>query len=316
LGSIFFGLKHSLYEQNFAEQFWAWHEYGAYMSPLLVILAVFALILCWRRHWYWIVLALFFLILGLGNFGWFSPWSLLSHLPGFSSARCTGRAFQMVILSIAILGGFGFDLIRRRFAESARRVWVNSAISLSVVIIIATNLILAWPIMSSAFKQPPQAVPRSDTFVQVVDDQPQAYKNYLANRGSLVTPWLSAYHPSRGLVDMANVVHAEYVASGKIDSVQREYTPNRIEYEFTATQPGELIIGMGYDRGWRTEDGRELTERQGLLSFSFEAGSQRVVMVYGTPYFCHGLVISLIFVVGTVLASMFARRQFPAPNKV
>lgn len=309
LGSIFFGLEHSLYARNFTEQAWSWHEYGAYISPLLVILAVSAVVMAWRRYWYWAVLALFFLVLGLGNFGWFSPWSLLSHLPGFSSTRCTGRSFQLVILSVAILGGFGFDSLRRHFANSPRRLWVNSALYLSVAIIIATNLILAWPIMSSAFKQPPESVNRSETFVHVVDDKPQAYKNYLANRGSLVAPWLSAYHPSRGLVDMANVVHAEHILSGQIDSLSSNYTPNRIEYEFTAAQPGDMVIGMGFDPGWYTEDGRALTEQQGLLAFRFGEGRQRVVMIYRPPYFYHGLVVSVIFLFGAALAPMFVRRR-------
>jgi hypothetical protein len=158
--------------------------------------------------------------------------------------------------------------------------------------------------MSSAFKQPPQSVERSETFINVVDDKPQAYKNYLANRGSLITPWLSAYHPSRGLVDNTNIVHSEYILSGQIDSVTGDYTPNRIEYEFTATQPGELIIGMGYDRGWYTEDGRELTDQQGLLTFRFGEGRQQVVMKYCPPYFYLGLIITLFFIVGTALISI------------
>ena len=316
LGSIFFGLKHSLYEQNLPNQAWDWHEYGAYISPLLVILAVAAVVITWRRHWYWTVLALFFLFLGLGDFGWFSPWSLLSHLPGFSSSRCTGRAFQFVILSTAVLGGFGFDSLRRHFVDSPRRLWVNSALYLSVAVIIATNLILAWPIMSDAFKQAPESVKRSETFVQVVDERPQAYKNYLANRGSLVTPWLSATHPSRGLVDVANVPHPEHVLSGKIDSVTRHYTPNRIEYEFTATQPGAMVIGMGFDRGWYTEDGRALTEQQGLLSFRFGEGRQRVVMVYRPPYFYHGLVVSLIFLIGALVILSYWRRPVSTRSAV
>lgn len=313
LGSIFFGLKHSLFERNFIDQVWAWQEYGAYISPLLLILAVSALILCWRRHWCWAVLALFFLILGLGDFGRFSPWSLLSHLPGFSSARCTGRAFQMVILSTSILGGFGFDLVRRRFADTTRRNWLNSVLYLSVAIIIATNLVLSWPIMSSTFKQPPQSVRRSESFVHVVDNEALAYKNYLANRGSLVSPWLSAYHPSRALVDMANVVHMEHLLSGQIDSLERKYSPNRIEYQFTAIRPGEMVISMGFDPGWSAADGRPLRQTNGLITFDFSPGSDRIVLNYETPFFRTGLVLSLLSLVGLVLA--WRRKERPGRGK-
>ena len=33
-------LDHSLIVRNFPEQYWRWHEYGSYLSPLLVIFAV------------------------------------------------------------------------------------------------------------------------------------------------------------------------------------------------------------------------------------------------------------------------------------
>ncbi len=311
LGSIFFGLKHSLYEQLIAGQVWGWHEYGAYISPLVVIMAVAALLTAWRRHWFWAVTALFFLLLGLGNFGWYSPWALLSNLPGFSSARCTGRAFQFVILPVVVLGAYGYDMLKKQFHSHTRRSLLNTALGISVAIVIGTNLLLAWPIMAGAFVQPPENVTRSETFRQVIDEHPQAYKNYLANRGSLITPWLSAYHPSRGLVDITNTVHREYVLSGKVDSLTADYTPNRIEYSFNAEQRGTMVIGMGFDPGWRVGDGRELTEEQGLISFKFEEGRNSVVLTYRTPYFFTGLIVSLFSVVVSFVVLFRFRKHGP-----
>ena len=315
LGSIFFGLTHSLYARNFPEQFWAWHEYGAYLSPLLIALALSALVPKWRRYWHWMVLLVFFLILGLGDFGWFSPWSIVSHLPGFSSARCTGRAFQFVILAGAILGGFGFDLWRRRFGALSKKRWLRLLPYAAAVIVVATNLGFAWPIMSSAFKTEAQNVQRFEMFSHVVDEKPQAYKNYLTNRGSLITPWLSAYHPSRGLVDAANTVHMEHVLSGKVESLKRQYTPNRISYELSASEAGRMVISMGYDRGWRAEDGRELRQQQGLLTFDFNQGTDRIVLVYRTPYILTGLVVSTAFLIGLIgVVATVSRRRIQAPS--
>ena len=183
------------------------------------------------------------------------------------------------------------------------------------MLIVATNLGFAWPLMSSAFKTEAQNVQRFEMFSHVIDEKPQAYRNYLANRGSLVTPWLSAYHPSRGLVDTVNTAHMEYVLSGKVESLKRNYTPNRISCELSASEAGEMVISMGFDRGWRAEDGRELRQQQGLLTFDFNQGTDRIVLVYRAPYFLTGLVVSVAFLIGLIgVVATVSRRQNQAPS--
>ncbi|MFH1687637.1 MAG: hypothetical protein ABIE70_08975 [bacterium] len=290
LNSIFFGWDHSLFARNFTGQQWAWHEYGAYLSPLLVILAVVPLAWRWRRFWPWLMVAALFLALGLGDFGPWSPWTLLAHLPGFSSARCTGRAFQFVLLSGAVLGGFGLDIVRTEL--QAKSQLLRRGITIGVVmLVVGTNLILAWPIMTSAFTRPPVTVERQVEFRHVVTKL-QAYENFLANRGSLITPWLSAYQPSRALVDPANNTYLEHVLSGDASVVDRVYTPNRIEYRLDVLKPGQMVISMGYDQGWSAEDGRELSPSQRLISFDILQGRDVIVLTYRPPYLLLGLTLS------------------------
>ncbi|MDH4156976.1 MAG: hypothetical protein OEW00_06855 [candidate division Zixibacteria bacterium] len=299
LGVIFFGLKHALYDTHFPEQVYHWHEYAAYISPVLVLLAAAALVLRFKRYWIYLVLAAFFLLLGLGNFGALSPWALLSQLPGFSSARCTGRAFQFVILGLAFLGGFGFDLLWQKGTEKKTRYWRGVAIVAGTVVV-GTNLFFAWPIMSSAFKHKPEPVHRSLVFSHVVDEKPQAYRNYLANRGSLIAPKLSAYRRSRALVDSNDVAVPEFILNGQAEVVRRDYTPNVIEYEIIGREAGRMVIGMGYDVGWRSEDGRQLSEYEGLISFAFQQGRQKIVLRYRTPYFYPGLLVTVLALAGIV----------------
>jgi len=294
LASIFFGLKHSLFARNFPQQYWNWHEYGAYISPLLLLLAVIALFVHFRRHRIWLIVALFFLLLGLGNFGLLSPWTLLTHLPGFSSARCTGRAFHFVVLSVSILGGFGFDSIRERTVGHRRQKLLSSLLNAAAVVVIFTNLFLVWPIMSSAFTREPKEIIRSPVFTHVIDRESRTYENYLANRGSLVTPWVPAYHPSRGLVGAVDRVFMEHFLHGEAQVVNRRYTPNRIVYEIDGLEEGDMVISMGYDPGWRAVDGRRLWQEQGLITFAFQKGPQRVVLEYRPPYFLLGLAVSVI----------------------
>ena len=298
LGKIFFGFEHSLFVRNFPEQIWAWHEYGAYISPALILLAAAALVLSFKRSRLWLVLALFFFALGLGDFGRLSPWTLLTELPGFSSARCTGRSFQFVILTGAILGGLGFDLLREKFAGLK---WVSYAHVAAAGVVVLTNLILVWPVASEAFTREPQYVIRSEVFEQVVEGSQNAYRNYLENKGSLVAPVLSAYHPTRGLVSQTGKVMTEFVQSGEAKVLFRRYTPNRIEYTLDVTQPGLMMIGMGFDEGWSVIDGRKIESRDGLIAVPLEAGPDMFILEYRTPYIFHGAIISLLSLVAAIV---------------
>lgn len=302
LPAVFFAWNHTLYATGFEGQVWDWHEYGAYLSPPLVILAVVALAVRFRKLWPWLALTLFFLLYGLGDFGWFSPWALLSKLPGYSSARCTGRSFQYVILSVAVLGGFGFDYLRRRLANTGwgriPMILLYSAAS----IIVVNNLIFAWPIMSDAARNPGEEITRSAVFEHVIDDQAMTYRNFLANRGSLIAPKISLYEPSRALVGPGDKVSYEHFLNGSARVNRRLFTPNKIEYDLFASGPGVMVISMGFDRGWSAADGRPLRKTNGLITFDFSRGNDRIVLNYETPFFRTGLVLSLLTLAGLVLA--------------
>lgn len=292
LYDIFFGLKHSLFEKLFLGQIWGWHEYGAYISPLVIVMLLFALLRKFKKHYPYLILLLFFLVLGLGNFGQLSLWSLFSHLPGFSSARCTGRSFQLVILTAAILGGFGFDLLSEKLKKANR--YLKLLPTLLLLIVIGTNIVLAYPIINSSARNEVPPIKRHEQFRHVIDSQPQAYRNYLANQGSLVSPWLSAYHPSRALVGPQNEVYPEFIKSGEAIVLSKNYTPNKIEYTLEAKTAGSIIISMGYDIGWFERSGTKLYADQDLIAFDFQPGQKTYILKYRTPYFYFGLVISLI----------------------
>jgi len=292
LGKIFFGFEHSLFVKHFDEQTWAWHEYGAYTSPLLVLLAMTALVWRFRQQWPWLVMAAFFLLLGLGDFGAISPWAILTSLPGFASMRGTGRAFHFVILAVAMLGAIGYDLLCARLSVS-RSMISRVVVNLAAVGIIGTNLIFAWNILSEANRQPPEPVHRAEQFRQAIDTQGRAFRSYLANRGALRSAWLSAYHPSRGLVTDNGEVLQEFVLEGEARVNAREITPNVMTYDITGSTAGRMVTGMGFDKGWAAADGRPLEAVNGLICFAFDRGNQKVILRYRTPHLWLGLAVSL-----------------------
>ncbi|MBD3331621.1 hypothetical protein GF356_02120 [candidate division GN15 bacterium] len=300
LDNIFFGFEHSLFVKHFEQQTWAWHEYGAYISPFLVLLALTTLIWRFRSHWPWLVIAAFFFLFGLGDHGSASPWAILTSLPGFSSLRGTGRAFHFVILSFAMLGAIGYDLLSARLAASRAKLSAY-IVNFAVLVIVVTNIVFAWGIISEANHHPPPQIHRSEQFRQTIDPQGGALRSYLANRGALRSPWLSAYHPSRGLVTDNGQVLQHYAVEGQVDVRDRTVTPNVITYNLTGVHPGRLVIGMGYDKGWSADDGRPLTPVNGLISFAFDRGPETLVLRYRTPHLWLGLAVSILTLIALIL---------------
>lgn len=306
LGDIFFGLRQTLFLKQFEGQVWAWQEYGAYISPVMVIVAFVAMVALFRKHWPWIAMLGFFLLLGLGDFGSFSLWRLLSHLPGFSYARCTGRAFQFVIFAAAMLGGFGLDWLVERVKARDKFPLARVLAILVPGVVLATNVTLTLPILSAVFRHPSEQVERSEHFRQVIDKDQHIYRSFLANEGSLVAPMVSLYKPSRALVGQRDTVFSEYFISGVARVVNREFTPNRISYELDAETAGKVAISMGYDNGWSAKDGRLLSQTRGLITFPFSPGENMVILTYRTPWFFTGLFITLVTL---IFASMALRRS-------
>ncbi len=298
LSSVFFGWNQSIYANNFTNQFWNWHEYGAYLSPLAIGLILFLLWKHLKIHIIWVLLLLVFLSLGMGDYGTLSPWTILTHFPGYSSIRCSGRFFQFVLLASAVLTGFGFDMLREKLVS--KNLFLKNCSYLLALLIISTNLVLVFPIMSEGFKEKVPDIQRSPIFRQVVDEKPQAYKNYLANKGSLVTPWLSAYHPSRGLVDAQNNVAPEYILNGQATIEKRLYAQNEISYKLRAKTSGEILFGMGYDIGWSSNSENQPYSTNDLLTMTFPKGDSEILLTYQTPYFYTGLLISLLSLCGAL----------------
>jgi len=299
LFDAFFSFNQTIFKTMKTAEHWGWHEYSAYISPLVLILALIALIYSFKKSRIYLILALFFFILGLGHFSSVSLWALLTKLPGFSSVRSPARVFQFMILSFGILSAFGLDYLLNKYSESIKNLKYY-AIGF-IAFIIAINFWVNLPAFKSIDYKTPASVRFSSEFHHIVGDKFNIYNAFLKNEGSLTAPWLSAYKESRGIVTPGNQVMMEYPMQGQVQVRSRKYTPNQVEYEIAASSSGELLLGIGYDEGWSAVDGRPLRENNGLVSFRFNQSDRYITLYYQTPYFVLGLIISLIALAGCLL---------------
>ena len=290
--SAFFSFDQYIFRELGSGFNWTWHEYGAYISPILVILAVVGLLYRFRACRLWLVTTIFFFVFGLGHFSDYSLWDLFLKLPGFASIRVPSRAFQFVVLSLAIMGGFGLDFIIVRLKNSVSSIKYIAAVLVGLIFV--GNFLINLPSFKTIDYKLPTKEKFNKEFRQEIGDAKNIYRSFQQNRGSLLSPWLSAYKESRGLVSKDNRVAMEYVMAGNLDVISRHYTPNRIEYEISPKTNGKIIFGMGYDRGWSCTDGRKLSSEHDLLSSEFYKNDRTIILTYRTPWFYTGLAITLL----------------------
>jgi hypothetical protein len=301
--SAFFSFSQPLFQKVAEGQYWGWHEYSAYISPLVIISAIVGAVAVFKKCRLWLLLAVFFFIFGLGHFSDFSLWNLISKIPGFSSIRSPARGFQFVILSLAVMGGYGFDYILQKIRSLSTRGYLAGGF---VFLIAVGNFLINLPALSTIDHKQPGMVSFSEDFRQEVGRKDDIYNQFLKNRGSLTAPWLSGYKEGNGLVTITGDVLMEYVPDGGLQVKARKYTPNRVEYDIVPSKSGTIIFGMNYDKGWVSEDGREISNREGLLATDFGPDDRRIILRYRTPGFGAGLIISLLAAVLAIL-SLFNR---------
>jgi hypothetical protein len=193
----------------------------------------------------------------------------------------------------------GWQIVMAKW-QASEKVKRSGTIVL-LIIIIGGNFLINLPAFNSITYKKPIKRNFENNFRHIIGSKYEIYDNFQKNRGSLAAPWLSAYKESRGIVTPDNQVLMEYIMEQRGEVITREYTPNRVVYDLRATSPGVIVFGIGYDKGWYAEDGRDLFDRQGLVSTAFRSGRDHIVLNYRPPYFYLGLIVSILSIIAGLL---------------
>ena len=203
------------------------------------------------------------------------------------------------------MAGIGLDFWIKKLSGSVPSIKVLFAILIALVA--AGNFLINLPALRTIDYKLPGNYKFADNFKQEIGRADNIYNAFLQNRGSLMAPWLSAYGPSRGLVMPSNEVLMEYMPQGNLQVVNRSYTPNKVTYDIKPSGSGSIVFGIGYDSGWRAEDGRKLYENNGLVATDYTASDRHIVLYYRPQYFYVGLIISVFFIALSLAALVNAQ---------
>lgn len=175
---------------------------GRYLGVSVFLLAFVGAVYSWRRSWIWSTVAMTCLALSLGSlvYGVGGVFLYLNGVMSWIARPLTQptRFLTVALVALAVLAGFGFDVLRQRFAARAR--WVGASI--------AGLLLLDFVWVGGASLQLPTTPLPGGACVQALEDPDGAV---------MVWPW-DAIDGAQGRSQLLQILHERPAAHTGIAS--------------------------------------------------------------------------------------------------
>lgn len=308
--------RESHWSSRIPDQQYVFGEYIAYVGAIALVLAAIGLVLSARRHWWFLVLGGLTLLLMMGHFAKWAPWSVLQHkVFPFKSMRVPSR-FRLVF-HMFLAGWVGIAVDRLVPALRTRLRRHGEALEGLRVVVVGAALLAAGDAMGLGKEiigvmhqgPPEKAVVRSPRFYYegagLADflDQPRQNRAWLGCRSY---EWPSHRDAPLWTGDVPQAKGADDAV--RVGAVMR--TVNTFRIEVDAAAPGRVLVNSAHADGWTTDTGTVVEDNQ-LLAVEVPAGKRVVRLRYWPKGMTKGLWISgatALLVLATMAA--FGRRRW------
>lgn len=315
---------------------WGWHEYGMYVGLLpfaaLLLLVPFAGRTDRQRAARFT--GIVGLLLGLGSFHRFAPWSLLHRLPLFESQHVPSRWLYPALLLFCVAAAGAAQNLLERPTRWARQLEV-------LLLVIAAYIALdisgqSRTSMQGAFRrQMKPSLPQKEQFYQLkrpvsqlcyaqADYAPEVLPAMMSGRGIIDCTLVAALNVWSKKRDDGRVIgigargrdEADYrgeafVMSGVGTVAIEHWSPNRVSLWVRGGKAGDrLILNQNYDPGWSAQ-GYEVENVEDRAAVRLKSGQERVEFVYVSPRFWVGLITCVVALVVFGVAWRLVRRTTP-----
>lgn len=308
---------------------WRWWEYGAYIGPVVLLLALGYALRRFRTVWPLCALIVIAVLLSLGN-RW-GVWDVLRHLPVFEGLRVPSRGIVVAVLLLGVLAGLWVTEWELRFPK-------QGLLLAGAVTLVALDI---GYVGRSAFHQAfgveplePAPGPFRQGFGK--KDFRNAYNHSTKRYDAAYSDMYPAFLANKGIVNCYDRLHLP-IGVQPADLPTRAPNPayrgeawiveggrariegmggRRIEIALEPAGAGTLIVNQNYDTGWRAQDGRPLVAREGVIAMEVAPADRAVVLVYTPPRFWAGLALSLLTLLASVAAVVLSRRRADEPAPV
>jgi hypothetical protein len=275
-------------------------EYGGYLGPPLVAFALAGIVAGPKRALPWVLGAIAFFLLFMGDTGPHALVTYLRLLPLGNNIGICGRWVIPLVFCVGVLSALGAQFVCDHWGLWGPRI---AAVMLTI------GLIDAWTLGSPNyrylfhyhFERPPY----SSTFRQFWVQTP-IFTTYInqANMGSVNCQGFGYNLPPNPMLFGYNQdgYRGEYFLTDPGTVYQTKWTPNRLSFDVSATVPTTLIINQTFDIDWQLAAGNgTMTSDHGRLAIQIPAGHQQLTIFYRPQHMLLALLMTLCGLAAFVL---------------
>ncbi len=272
-----------------------WFFDGAYLSPISVALAVLGLLFSIRRAAPWLLAAVLFFTLAIGDPAPWYPWALHHWLPVFSQQRTPIRFLVPFTLSMGVLAGFGVDFLSRRYRPLGAIL-----ASLLLAAAVADGWLVSLPNLSAPVGGTIWVPPAAPRFRQEFGSTWQNFETAASNTGSIAcNEAVIGFYDLRGASNVIGYNQPGYfgeqylIRSGSV--TLSRWTPNALSYDVDTPSSNVLVVNENYDPNWRLAEGKgEVFPEGGLIGVRVPSGAQHLKLVYRSYLLLFGAALTLL----------------------
>lgn len=291
-----------------------WHEYVTYIGVTGLLLALVGLAVAIRQARWTLAPAGLALLLMLGKFAPWAPWTLLrEHVYPFHELRVPSRFRHLLAAFLCIWIALAVDrvppLVARLRPALARPIrWLLVGLATTTII---DSLLLGSEIVRRRYSDEapaPVATPSPRFYYGGEGLTPDWMNQPSQNRAFTGCRTSFAFLGAKAPIWTGDVPPAKLAEPGTGTLVSSARTHNTFDFVIDAEAPTRVLLNSAYDRGWQASEG-VVRDHDLLLAVDLPPGHHEVHVRYRPRRFVPGLVISVI--AGLAVTAFFLSRRFP-----
>lgn len=305
LGRILYGAENIIPKQG-----GGWHEYGAYIGPVILVLALIGFIAKRKNRIAQALVISSVLAIYVSSLGpYLKPiFDQLSFIPRSNISR----VILLAVIPISLLAGFGLDSVEKK----SRILKIAALLLLTLASIDIMSL--GYPLASQAFVLPhvtraitpaPNPIAYNPFHYKIrynEVDYTRAYDATLAGYGNMT--YCSVLGPPPAVTIITdernqNVLSFDNDPSATVTITH--WSPNKVTARTQTTQKTNILLNANYAKGWFV-NGIPAKEIANRVAGALEPGDTTVTFSYVPPGMYAGLSITLITLLGILF--YFVRR--------
>ncbi len=288
------------HERAIAGQQYVWGEFGGYVGPILLALAVVGMLAGGLENAWLVALFAFSFLLMLGHQGRWAPWSILNgHVYPFKQMRVPSRFVAECAMFLAMFAGLAIDKVSARahaFFAARGNLQAPKAVRTALVglALVGVGDVIGAGIVwvDQCFTQAPEAAVTPST------------RLYLGGPG--LAGFIDEPRQNRGRVQCwdewgfswgahfweGDVPQARAADDGAVVEVANR-TPNTFTIDVDVKRPSRILVNTSYDHGWQTSVGH-VVDSESLLAVDLPPGRHQVKLRYWPRLLSLGIGMTLL----------------------